>query len=81
MWGGNGSLWTQISLLSGKDQASLSPRQREVRKGHREQTDKGEILGDKRATGRGNLGTEGSVCGSWLASASTPYLKADSLAQ
>lgn len=29
------------SLLSGKDQASLSPRQREVRKGHREQTDKG----------------------------------------
>lgn len=72
-------------MLSGKDQAILSPRQREVRKGYREQTDVGEILKDKRATGQGNLGTmlrhEGSVCGSWLASASTPHLKADSLAQ
>ena len=51
MWWGDGSRWTRISLVSGKDQAILSPRQREVRKGHREQTDKGEILEDKRATG------------------------------
>ena len=50
MVGGWKSLDSDL-LLSGKDQAILSPRQREVRKGHREQTDKGEILEDKRATG------------------------------